>query len=328
MCKTRENERARSSLKPQAQNATVSSPILPQTGGFVKGPFAFVEGGEAVELPEPRESECGATWRWQVDPVSGTRKPIAMFCGRWRDQECPRCFSHRQDELRDRLDNAVEERADVRFVGLRQAHESGLLGRLSAEDYLRMPEAVGPDGVEEGALLYAADAVGPGAREGTRVFYHHDIPGSRWDALTNTPRKKRISGDLGKADTDADRAQDPDWERVKVEQVTMCPPLPAERARHEARVREAWAEAVEETDYLDPVTVEQVEDACHVRLAAFEKALRRWKLYPLGRVTVRTWVRLSSIGWNGNNSLCGVGDRELFCDERAPGGPGADLRPH
>lgn len=323
-----------------AQSTTISTPILPHSMRSVKqelGPFdafAFTEGGEAAELPEPQRAECGATWRWQVDPASGTRRPIAMFCGRWRDRECERCFSHRQGELQERLDNAVQERGDVRFVGLREAHESGLLGRLSAADYLRLPEGVDPDGVEYGGLFYDAEAVDAKHRMGQSMRDPHGVSESRWNSLTNTPRKKRTSGDLGKVDTDAEREADPDWERVKVGQVTVCP-LPAdateqEKDQREEKLEDAWNEAREATACLNPVTAEQVEDDCSVRLAAFEDALRRRGLHPFGRHTVRVWVQLSAIAWHGtgNKSLWGKRDRDLSNEGPDPGGPGADLGAH
>ena len=250
--------------------------------------FEFL--GDTVEnaLPEPEPLVCGQAWRRTVDPHTGGWRMIPMYCEHWAHRECEVCFGRRKDGLQGRIARAIENGLDIRFAELAEAAD--LLDKLDKDAYLRLPE-----GEQAGGLFYDENAVEPDDRIGIPITGDiFRIPEARWNSMSDPPKGKRISGGLGRDDTDEQRGADPGWEKAEIEQVTVTP-LKDEAGK--AKIEAAQNEAIKQTARLDPHTVAEVEACAIVRTNAFVEALKKRGITAGSRNMVEVWVHLDSIDW-------------------------------
>lgn len=274
----------------------VSEESLAKLKEFVES-FVDME-GPSIPIPVDGEGEdkpkrsCMSVWYSEPSLQNGDRIKYPWYCHDFRN--CPTCHMKRQEELMGRIAYAQYKGITVAVVKLDNPRSSSILSGLPTTAYLKLP---GEDGV--GALFFDA-SYSNDSEQTVGDVYEEGLPlDLDWMNLTNTPENKRISGKLGKADEEEkDTEGDKDDDVVEISVAAI-----ATSSISVYKTQGAWDEAVLETGYLNPHTADELADAIHIRMMAFQKSLKERGIEVVEVVHRKRKVKLSLLCWKIYNKL-------------------------
>lgn len=212
---------------------------------------------------------------------SGDHFIYHMFCGRWRDRECPVCWSFRARGVQGRIAEIRNQYPNAKVVILPKDYADDFVGHLNrvAECrslYYRLPTNDGD------YIIFNA------ARDGKNISMELD-----YELLANTPLRRRPSGNLGKK-------QEEPKETVTINVPDFQCYAPS------GGVTKSWNETMELTKDFQPFgdTPEElaasIELLCHQRMSIFETRIYANDGMIADRITRREKLDLSDIHWKGN----------------------------
>lgn len=265
-------------------------PFLSTVAGNYLSPHPFDPDDEALLSLEEYldlDSERAPCQHWHefTDPTSGVRRRTLWPCGNKR--LCSRCIDLRAKELTDRFERALANGPlAVSVVSKAEAIRHLRRAGKDASRYLKGP-------VRRGRVLLVEDAVD--AIAGSTIVSTLDdllsaVSRHAYHSLRTlvrlTPKRRRLSGGLGKEAGTEEREQDEDGgngsqakeEDVVVKVITVSlrePNYPDTPLGHrlqdarETKKREAWLAALVRTKDLDPQSPEEAVKACRLRTNAY-----------------------------------------------------------
>lgn len=267
-------------------NVTVLTPDL------MTWAVALEAEGMEDHIQEMREVRVGLCGKWYIgtSPRSGKKLMYQSRCNLYR--LCETCRQRIAGELADRIWSEEEvyigEFTEESWASIRSRWK-----RWGVE-YLKLPVSRGVISNLGSCFLVAFN--NPGCRKDAHISidvstmqekYELNLVDVLAQALERMPEGRRRSGKLGYV---MKEQHDSDAELVHIEVVHHDGGTEVGKA--------AWKKAVEQTDYLDPQTPEEVQEACAIRTNAFKKAIEE-----LGaRITDSFWqqryVCLDDICWH------------------------------
>ncbi len=252
------------------------------------GPSIPVDGENEDKPKRP----CMSVWYSEPSLQNGDRIKYPWYCHDFRN--CPTCHMKREEELMGRIAYAQYKGITVAVVKLDDPRSSSILSGLPTTAYLKLP---GEDGV--GALFFDA-SYSDDQEQIVGDIYEEGLPlDLDWMNLTNTPENKRISGKLGKKEEEKDEEGDKDNDDV----VEISVAAIATSSVNVYKTQSAWDEATLETGYLNPHTADELEDAIHIRMMAFQKSLKERGIEVVEVVHRNRKVKLSLLCWKVYNKL-------------------------
>jgi hypothetical protein len=209
-------------------------------------PHVPSEEEEDEQSRERRMDLCGLHG-WRLNPVTGRFFPIQYRCGLWR-YGCEQCLEHRITLARKRLSHARgAAEGSVVAITLSESEATKFVRRLRSRDipYRRYP------GDDDTIVFDSAGAEGLYSEE--EIVFATDLDLSE---LVLTPEHRRVSGKLGAIE------EDPNYTSITTEQVYA--------AAGDMEIEDCVIEAQRRTAHLDPQTIEEVQEACDIRVQALK----------------------------------------------------------
>lgn len=235
-----------------AARSTINSDYMPDDTEYV-----LLPGGQWVRPNvAARVERCGTLMRG-VDPATGEPSYYRYKCG--MPSLCIRCQHERMKEEKARVSRATED-GHVYMSVVSEGEARSLVRKLrdtaGATSYRRYPMN---DGMV--AILHLAEGVG-----GERT----SVDDVDWNALTQTPQGKNISGKLQETLS----KPEPQEDAVVVQTEYLAPEKPNGMAwvDFEDRVADAWELAVLKTAHLAP-DLETLQMCMRERMNAFRLQL-------------------------------------------------------
>jgi hypothetical protein len=257
----------------------------------------FLGEESTIKIPDGENDDkpkrpCMSVWYSEPSLQNGERIKYPWYCHDFRN--CPTCHMKRQEELMGRIAYAQSKGIAVAVVKLDDSRSDSILSKLPTTAYLKLP---GEDGV--GALFFDA-SYSDDAEQTVGDIYEEGLPlDLDWMNLTNTPENKRISGKLGKKEEEKD--EDGDKDNDDVVEITVAAIATSDLSIY--KTQSAWDEAVLETGHLNPHTADELADAIHIRMMAFQKSLKERGIEVIEVAHRKRKVKLSLLCWKTYNKL-------------------------
>jgi hypothetical protein len=248
---------------------------------------------EELARTQQRIADCGK-YCIHIALTKGRKKIIVLTCGKWRNQQCPKCFDKRKKKYQNRILTALHDGVSVYMLPL---SKEDLVPDLSREDYLKLPA----DNEDGGVMFYNATN-----REkiGTQVLGIHALVEEQWDEIVDTPEGKRPSGSLGKKEEKEEEGEGDDERIMDMVEVHKI------KTATDSAANEAWNAAVQLTSHLPRTTVDEVIAAYHQTVKVFIEQLQAYGVEILEHTT--EWMEIdvtpekqsatSTLSSNNNNS--------------------------
>lgn len=145
---------------------------------------------EEEQRKEDRRANCGKYLNRYFDIELGTWVAVMHRCDLWRDGFCPRCYDSRKRWLRkltfQALDKAMDKDRALKATSLDKDEADELCRKLGKANYARRP-------TKDGDVVFTLDE----SVEGEEVDFDN-FDSLDWDALTDTPEGRNLSGKLGR----------------------------------------------------------------------------------------------------------------------------------
>ena len=225
-------------------------------------------------------------WLTLTGTHNGKIRRVLIRCDKWRGRECDFCFGIRKERFQTRIKTAITS-GSIYWLPIDDKRVADIKSKIGRKNYLQLPAHI-PCG---GYFFYNATGL---EKIGSHILSTLSIPEVIWDFLTDTPKGKYPSGQLGNLEpTEAENRDDDDYDKVECKGIIT--PKDADNTDRRAQAARA---AEEKTAYLDPHTPEEVEEAIDSRMKAFIKELKRRNVPILGQVSMKRWVHIPSIDWH------------------------------
>jgi len=235
---------------------------------------------------EAKRANCGKHGI-RVRAKDGKWKRIKYHCGLWRDGFCPRCYTRRMTDMKERYLRAVGKCQEPKACIMDQDEATKFIRRLKDSDveYDRYP-------TKEGDIVLFDSAT-------YRDFEYDQVSldDLDFDLIADSPGKRRYSGTLGTDETPVTSEKDSNAISVKVDVVIAKP-------GEGHKLSEAWQEALEKTKDLDPdFDVDEIEIACKQRIGAYCNAILQQGGQILLKSKAIEVVSPNSLSWKGDSEL-------------------------